>query len=376
MNKPVLWMVVSTFPPYAGGTGNVALHNALEATKNGYEVHVVTLSELGPNAMGWNGLRVHRIPSLIGVGNAGRFQGLAKLPKPNLIHLHLPFILGADQVFKYAENHGVPVVATYHQDLVGTGFRKVLFLAYQHQIRRQLKKANAVVVPTLDYAKSSKFAKTLLSHDKLVEIPNGVDLKLFSPDGPEDILEVDWNTDKRTLLFVGGLDRAHHFKGLHVLLEAVHLLGPSGPRLLVVGSGELRPRYERLAERLGIRERVHFLGKLALAELPKAYRAADCCVLPSVGAGEIFGLVLIEAMACGTPVVASNLPGVRAVVGEIGVGILASPGPEQLAEAIRKCLLLAEKSTTANATRQWAMRFGWSEIGKRLAEVYRRELLQ
>jgi glycosyltransferase involved in cell wall biosynthesis len=150
----------------------------------------------------------------------------------------------------------------------------------------------------------------------------------------------------KTILFVGGLDRAHYFKGLEILLQAAAGLADrfgGGKvfdwRLLIIGDGELKPRYEKIAVDSGIADRVEFCGAAGYDELPGYYRRADLVVLPSVTRGEAFGLVLLEAMASGIPVIASGLPGVRKVFKDGVQGFLIEPGDARdLAEKIGRIL--------------------------------------
>ena len=138
-----------------------------------------------------------------------------------------------------------------------------------------------------------------------------------------------------TILFVGGMDQAHHFKGVTVLLEALLLIKKSGlmVQAIFVGDGTLRESYTERARGMGLADAVRFVGSASESELPFMYNAADLLVLPSTTKGEAFGMVLLEAMASGVPVVASDLPGVRTVAAE--GGILVEPNnPHDLAEAI------------------------------------------
>ncbi len=105
---------------------------------------------------------------------------------------------------------------------------------------------------------------------------------------------------------------------------------------MVVGGGELLSQYKKEAARLGIAERVTFTGGVSDEELVRWYAGARAEILPSTDRSEAFGIVLIEAMACGTPVIASDLPGVRAVVERVNGGSLVPPGDEQaLARALQ-----------------------------------------
>ena len=120
--------------------------------------------------------------------------------------------------------------------------------------------------------------------------------------------------------------------------------------------------------------RAHFLGDVPDHALPAFYRAADVVALPSVDRTEAFGLVLLEALACGTPVVASRLPGVRTLVDEGRTGYLVEPGDvaelaAKLARGMRESAALG-----ANARAFVCTRYGWAAIAQQLLELYRRVL--
>jgi len=126
------------------------------------------------------------------------------------------------------------------------------------------------------------------------------------------------------LLFVGGLDRAHYFKGFNVMLDALAGLAAANWRLTVVGDGELRPSYAARAAALGLEKKISWAGRVSEADKIRAYQNADLLLLPSINSNEAFGFVLIEALACGVPVIAADLPGVRRVFSDRQEGLLAN----------------------------------------------------
>jgi glycosyltransferase involved in cell wall biosynthesis len=173
---------------------------------------------------------------------------------------------------------------------------------------------------------------------------------------------------------VGSLDPAHHFKGLDILIDAVHDLRDLEWRLTIVGDGVLRPHFERRAEDRRLKDRIHFAGGVSDADLPKYYRAADVHVLPSTGAAEAFGLVAIEAAASGIPSVASDLPGVRTVVRHDKTGLLVRPGSAiVLAASLRSLLERPDqrKALGAAARRRAEDEFSWDPLITRLEHTYR-----
>jgi glycosyltransferase involved in cell wall biosynthesis len=176
------------------------------------------------------------------------------------------------------------------------------------------------------------------------------------------------------VLFVGALDRAHYFKGMPILLAALaRLQQDPHVRLLVVGDGDLRPAYQRQAQTLGVGDRVVFCGRVSDRELPAHYRLADLLVLPSTTMGEAFGLVLLEAMASGKPVIASNLPGVRSVVSDGVDGLLFKPGDvRDLAERIDT--LLADPQRRQRMGERGRVKveekYAWPRVIPRLVKTY------
>ena len=149
---------------------------------------------------------------------------------------------------------------------------------------------------------------------------------------------------------------------------------PANLKAILVGDGDLRPVYAHKANSLGLAQRVFFAGRVPDAALPDIYRLADVTVLPSLTMGEAFGLVLVESLACGTPVIASNLPGVRTVV-DAGIdGYLIEPGdPHDLAVKIRQLLELppAERQAMGAAGRlKVEQKYTWELAGERLEAIY------
>ena len=375
--------VTATFPPYRGGTGSVAWHNARELARLGHDVHVFTAAptdrhpgDAAPRRDDPPGVVVHRLRPLLRVGNAPFLPGLLPALRPfDLIHLHYPFFFGAETVLAASRVFGVPYVITYHNDVELQG-RLAPLPRLHHWLagRRVLAGARRLLFTTREYGATS-FAAPLAGGPAAGELPNGVDVERFTPEAVGEALRRGLGVAPGSplVLFVGSLDRAHYFKGLPVLFEALRRLGDEAPALLVVGDGDLRPDYQRRVTQLGLGPRVRFAGRVADADLPACYGAADVVVLPSVTRGEAFGVVLLEAMASARPVIASDLPGVRTVVRGTGGGRLTPPGDAPaLAGAI--ATLTADpalRRTLGRAGRQAVVeRYAWPAIGRRLEATY------
>jgi glycosyltransferase involved in cell wall biosynthesis len=365
--------VTATFPPYYAGTGNVCYHNARVLAARGHDVHVFTADWPG-ELDDPPGVTVHRLKPVARIGNAPVLPQLLRLGNFDLIHLHYPFIVGAELVALGVLARRTPLVLTYHNDLLAPGWRGRFFAAYERfPARAVLQAARGIGAVTLDHAAESP----LLQHasgTRIMELPNGVDADQFHPgvDGRAIRERFGIPTLAFVAVFIGALDAAHHFKRVDLLLRVVASLDGIRPHLLVVGGGDLQPTYERLAQDLGIAGLVHFAGPVAQRDLPPYIAAGDLLVLPSDV--ESFGLVLIEAMACGRPVIATDLPGPRRVVTHGQDGFLVPAGDAKaLAETIQVVQMMSgdERMAMGAAGRAKVEAcYDWGRIGDRLEAVY------
>ncbi len=175
----------------------------------------------------------------------------------------------------------------------------------------------------------------------------------------------------RSPLYVGRFDKR---KGLPLLLQAMPQVIAAVPsvRLIAVGGGRLEVECRQLARDLGIGDRVLFPGRATADELPGYYAGCTVFCSPATG-GEAMGVVLIEAMAAGRPVVASDIAGYNEVVTTGVDGLLAPAGdPAALSSALNQVLLSAElRATLSSGTRARAREFAWPGIARRVEQVYR-----
>ncbi|MES2293514.1 MAG: glycosyltransferase family 4 protein [Pseudomonadota bacterium] len=189
---------------------------------------------------------------------------------------------------------------------------------------------------------------------RVVTLRNGVDLARFSP-GDRNAARKRLGLDGFTLLSVGSLIPR---KGHELIIAALADLPDA--RLLIAGSGPMRAELERVAEEKGVASRVRFLGEIAHDALTDAYRAADIFVLASSREG--WANVLLEAMACGTPVVATNVNGTPEVVQDPKLGALVQErSAPALAQAIKQLRAL---SPDRRAVRTYAEQFSWDDTAR------------
>ncbi len=369
--------VTATFPPHYTGTGMVCYHNAAGLVQLGHHVTVFTAKDAPDGYAYPEGMTVRHLPPLFRFGNAPFLPGLLRMEEFDVVHLHYPFYFGAEMVYLKSLVGGLRYVVTYHQDVLFAGALRFPERIHHRLVgRRILSRAGKVLATSWDYARASRLSELLRARpDAVGVLPNGVDTQRFHPgvDGSALRARYGIGPEDRIVLFIGALDRAHYFKGVGVLLEAVSRTPGKSVKLLVVGEGDLRPAYQKQAAALGLSERVLFCGRVSDAELPAHYGLCDLLVLPSTTMGEAFGLVLLEAMACGKPVIASDLPGVRSVVSDGESGLLVSPGDAgDLAERLQMLLDAPRRRQEMGARGRARVeeRYAWSRIVPQLVTVY------
>lgn len=365
--------VTPTFPPLWTGTGNVCYKNSLELAKRGHDVTVYTCDYGIKRFVDEDSLKVKRFTPLFRYGRGPFLPQLMLISDFDIIHLHYPFIFGSELVLLNSIIKKNNYVLTYHFDPTSMGQLDKVFRIYTKSIGRSaLLNAKKIIITTRDYAKTSQL-KDLLGKRKLdvIEIPNGVDIKKFSPKITDNLIRKKYEIeDKKVILFVATLN--NKLKGLHILLKSLCKF-KQDVVLLVVGEGKLRKKYEKLSIDLGLSECVYFAGRVDDDELPYFYAASDVLILPSINRMEAFGLVLIEAMATGKPVIASNLPGVRTVVDDGINGFLVEPkNIEDLASKIRYLLENEDvrKKFGKKGREKVEMNYSWEKIGEKLESVY------
>lgn len=277
----------------------------------------------------------------------------------DVIHLHEPLI----PVLPYLVllNSRAVNVATFHAFRASSPWYTA-FKPYMTFMMSRLDARIAVSKPARNFV-SQYF------HGPYDIIPNGIDVNRF-----RDIEPFPWARDGiPRILFVGRFNEPR--KGFKYLLRAMPFIHQQFPnaRLVVAGGGK-RDRFDGLMERYGVRN-VDFVGLASPAELPRYYASCDLFCAPSIS-GESFGIVLLEAMASGRPVVAGDIPGYRSVMTNGREGLLTPPkDPHALALAIVRLLsdtplrrrMAADGQTTAG-------QYAWPEIASRVLAIYERAL--
>lgn len=273
----------------------------------------------------------------------------------DVLHIHEPLAPSLSILSCWAARG--PMVATWHSSMARSRVLAAGFSIGQ----TALEKVSARI------AVSEAARQTLVEHmgGDAVLIPNGVDCSLFGEGEPLD----GWPGDGGSLFFIGRIDEPR--KGLQVLLAAMPeiIAARPGVRLLVAGPGDIDDIRGDLPPEVD--ERITFLGLVSEETKARAFLSADVYVAPNTG-GESFGIVLLEAMASGTPVLASDLEAFRRVIDDGRAGALfANEDPADLARAA--IALLDDSAERARLRAEGFLRareFDWETVAKRIVEVY------
>jgi len=421
-------IITSTFPPYKGGMGNSAYEIAKILNTSENKVTVFTLKHkntVETRHASSLPMRIVQIKPFLSFGfkNGGFIPQLYKYLKKghtviareqgdrsnpdeittsssaplrtsrndnsfDIIYLHYPFFGGAEIIWLYKLlhpsfakatdcKHKTKLIIHFHMDTPAlSGLAKFLSIP-SLLIRKSLfKHADKIISASLDYVQHSSIKEYYNKWpEKFIEIPFGVHLNKFHP-LPHDIPDLqelrkkyEIKKEDKVIMFLGALDEAHKFKGIDILLRAMSVVKcqVSNVKCLICGDGNKRADYEKLAKELKIDKQIIFIGRVPDEDLVKYYNLADVFVLPSTDQSEAFGIVLLEAMACGLPVIASDLPGVRSVFENNKQGLRVIPSDtKDLSNKLNQLLSSPEKiDQMGRAARELVeQKYDWEKIGK------------
>lgn len=346
------------YPPQRGGIETHVRDLATRQTKLA-QVNVVVSSSTTRSS--------RELTEGVWVTRVGRLGTLASMPicpgliaairacPADLIHLHTPNP-GAALALLLSGHHG-KVVVTHHADTLG---RKVL-RALAHPFEREvMDRASAIITTSLRYLDSSEELRPY--REKCHVIPLGIDLannEGFNGDGPND-------SERRQLVSVG---RLVPYKGFDVLIRAMEKVDA---RLTLIGTGPEEARLRKMIVKQGLPDRVELLGRVK--DLGPYLRKASVFVLPSITRAEAFGLVQLEAMAAGLPVINTWLDsGVPEISVDGETGMTVEPGdPDAMADAIEFLLSNDEvrRRLAAAARKKVREEFTADLMAQRTLEVY------
>ncbi len=361
-------IVTQSYLPIHGGVAQHVFHQMTELEKRGHDVWVITANFYrSDEQFNHRTIRIGRdlttpgygafVNSTIGWHLAADLKRIEAEKQFDIVHVHNPFVPFLPFVALRVMH--APIVGTFHSRNEHCWPYDVFGGAINYLFAPPLR--GRIVVSEA----AKEFYLRYFPGDYRV-IPNGVDTERFSPDAQP---VPEFKDGKINILFVGRMDPR---KGLPVLLEAFDRVAAMRPhvRLIVVGGGVLRHYYESLVNG-SVRDRVKFVGYVSEKDLPRYYRTADIYVSPATG-NESFGVVLVEALASGTPVVASAIPGYQTVITDSVDGRLVPPrDPNVLAAAIVQLIdRPEERARLSVAGRKAAERYAWPRVVDQIEGYY------
>ncbi len=371
-------MKIALVSPYDfAHPGGVTNHiSALERhfTRMGHEVKVIAPASRAVSTFGDRFIPIGKprpIPAsgsiiriTISLRLASTIKAVLSQENFDIIHLHEPLMpMLCSAVLRFSN---APNIGTFHacDGRPGYSFGRPITTIMINRRLHKLDGRIAVSKPAMDYA-----SKYISGYYNI--IPNGIDLEHFSP----DVAPIEEFCDgKQNILFVGRLERR---KGLKYLIKAYQRVKQEIPnsRLIVVGPGT-RPRkkYEKWALRNAL-EDIVFVGYASYAELPRYYKTADVFCAPATSR-ESFGIVLLEAMAVGKPIVATNIDGYASVVTHGEDGLLVPPKDSR---ALARALVSVMSNETLRQQmgargRLKAGEYSWEHVAQRVFDYYVRVL--
>lgn len=369
---------------YAHGGTEIAAYNlALNMAERGNQVEVFTTSidskdsiELYPN------LRVHRNATTLKIASANPSIKLIYNPLKydvDIVHAHSPIPYSDLPALIYAKRKKVPFILTYQfdgQETGGSFARNSGVILYNRLfINRVLDTAKVIIATTRSYTNESPFLRRF--KDKIVVIPNGINIQEVTTNctKKEARKKLNLPAEDPIILFFGSLVP---YKGPDILLDAFKIIKTKYPdvKLVYAGRGQLKEYLQNKAISMGFDSDVTFAGFVSDELKPLYFKAADIFSLPSTNLAESFGIVNLEAMAAGIPIVASNIGGIPDIVKNGENGFLAEPSnAHSLADEI--CRLLEDEDLRNKMGADGLDKvqdYSWDKIAKRTEDLYRKLL--
>jgi len=378
MSDKKIAIVTAVFPPYRGGIGTVALNQAVALSERSCDITVFA-PDYGfspAKSISDGKFSLEFLKPIFKYGNAAFVPNLKKkFSAFDVVILEYPFFGGMRAVYRAKKKYNFKLILNYNMDVVGRGLKGLVFwYATKVFLPKIVKISDIVLASSVSYAKNSELGKFWKDGDKFRVLPNGVDVSKFKPGDVDFEFKKMLNIkpDEKIILFVGGLDKAHYFKGVPNLIKAAKIIEDLNFKIVIAGSGNLLSEYDGLARSIGVKDKILFAGSVSEKALVKLYRLAYLTCLPSEDKSESFGIVLVESMASGTPVIASNLPGVCSVF-EDGISgfLVESKNPKDLAEKISYMIKNTSKreEMSHNCLELVAKKYDSCKIGDKLRDI-------
>lgn len=291
------------YPPYRGGMETLLESWSRGFARRGAEVDCVVANTGSQTVVETlNGVRVHRLAShgsLFSTSLCPAYLNAAKRHPADIWHVHFPNPLA--DIACLRGNPKTPLVLTYHSDIIR---QSAVLGLYRPLLERMLRRTSAIVVATPNHLKYSAWLPRYA--DKVHVIPFGIDQSRFTSTNPEEqaqIASLRASAKGRPILL--NIGRLVGYKGQGCLVEAIRELDVN---VWFAGTGPLQETLLRQVHQLQLQDRVQFWGDVDDVRLTALLKACDIFAFPSITPNEAFGIVQIEAMACGKPIISTDLP--------------------------------------------------------------------
>lgn len=328
--RPKVLHVGKFYPPHMGGIETHLQALCGELSKS-VDLRVVVASDDGQQRKEvLDNVAVVRVPTWLTLASTPLCPAMIaqiRSSEADIVHIHLPNPMA---VLAYlASGHRGQLVVTYHSDTVRQKILGSLFEPFLHQA---LRRSSAIIATSPDYRRTSAVLARYL--DRCQVIPYGIAVEQLDRRDPAAVAQLRSRFGDRLAISVG---RLVYYKGFEYLIRAMSQVNG---RLLIVGDGPLRGKLQDLVHGLNLDAKVIFAGEIQNEQVAPYYHAADVFVLASVARSEAFGIVQIEAMAAGLPVINTRLDsGVPFVSLHGETGLTVPPqDPDALAAAINRLL--------------------------------------
>jgi glycosyltransferase involved in cell wall biosynthesis len=364
VNRASVLQIGKFYPPHMGGI-ETHLEALCRQLLGAFDVRVIASNhERGSRSEVRHGIPVIRLPTPFSITSAPVNPALASAIRnqnPDIVHIHLPHPGGVLGLL--ASGYRGPTVVTYHSDVVRQKIMSGIFAPFLHRV---LGRARLIIATSANYIDSSPVLPRY--RDRCRVVPYGIPLPASEADGRAKAAAVRARYGPRLVLAVG---RFVYYKGFEFAIRAMRRLDA---HLLLVGDGPLRNALEREVQECGVRSKVTFLGEIQNEEMMPLFAAADVFILPSIARSEAFGIVQLEAMAAGTPVVNTHLDSGVPWVSQHGITGLTVPARDADALARAVTTLLDDEPLRTRfgaAGRERVGREFTAEVmGRRIAAIY------
>jgi len=363
--KMRIMLATEWLPPDIGGVARHVDDLAKKLSERGHKVAVITRKKRRINKH----YEVYEIDKLnylrifSGIRTNFPIRRILKNFEPDIVHSHHAFTPIPLFALRAAKNLNLPTILTNHSAYFYEYNYILKTLGYiGFPFKTFIEKSDAIISVSKI---SANFIQQFAPRKRILIIPNGVDVNHFRPIHKKD------DDSEFVILFVSRIVRR---KGLHLLVESLRYLKKDIPniKLVIVGEGTFEEYIRRRVYDLDLKKNVKFMGKIKDKELPAVYNNADLFVLPSLY-GESFGIVVLEAMASGVPVIVSNIGGLKEIVNNLVDGILLEKNDPK--EIYEKIMILYKnpdlrRYLSKNARRKVEEKYDWNKIICNIEKIY------